>query len=131
MVMKTVGTPALWRRVRNSDTRRADAPIGWREQELFWGLHGRIFYMAIRKFVYQMPIPPDDERAVVVSDAVRQFILGNRRVLGEMRTRQIRTALVTIFPENMSLSAGAASAPRQVGDDPIKGDHQIAITRML
>lgn len=86
MVMKTVGTPALLEAREEFGYTPADAPIGWREQELFWGLHGRIFYMAIRKFVYQMPIPPDDERAVVVSDAVRQFILGTRRVLGEMQS---------------------------------------------
>ncbi len=41
--------------------------------------------MAIRKFVYGMPIPPDEERPMVISDAVRQFILGTRRVLGELQ----------------------------------------------
>ncbi len=86
MVMKTVGTPALMEAREEFGYTPADAPIGWREQELFWGLHGRIFYMAIRKFVYRMPIPPDEERPVVVSDAVRQFILGTRRVLSELQT---------------------------------------------
>lgn len=85
LVMKTVGTPALMEAREEFGFASPDTPIGWREQELFWGLHGRIFYMAIRKFVYRMPIPPDEERAVVVSDAVRQFILGNRRVLSEMQ----------------------------------------------
>lgn len=85
MVMKTVGTPALLEAREEFGFASPDAPIGWREQELFWGLHGRIFYMAIRKFVYRMPIPPDEERPVVVSDAVRQFILGTRRVLTELQ----------------------------------------------
>jgi AcrR family transcriptional regulator len=85
MVMETVGTPALVEAREEFGFASPDMPIGWREQELFWGLHGRIFYMAIRKFVYRMPIPPDDERAVIVSDAVRQFILGTRRVLSELQ----------------------------------------------
>jgi hypothetical protein len=32
-----------------------------------------------------MPVPPEDERAAVVSDAVHQFILGTRRVLSELQ----------------------------------------------
>jgi len=49
-------------------------PLSERETELFWGLHGRIFYLAIRRFVYQTPTPSclDD----VVRDAVRAFFDG-------------------------------------------------------
>ncbi len=32
-------------------------PLSEREVEMFWGLHGRIFYMAIRRFVYDTPTP--------------------------------------------------------------------------
>ncbi|MEH2514051.1 AcrR family transcriptional regulator [Nitrobacteraceae bacterium AZCC 1564] len=85
MVMKTVGTPALLEAREEFGFTSPDTPIGWREQELFWGLHGRIFYMAIRKFVYRMPVPPEDERGAVVSDAVHQFIVGTRRVLSELQ----------------------------------------------
>lgn len=51
-----------------------DAPIGEREAEMFWGLHGRIFYLAIRRFVYGTPTPEslDD----VVRDAVKSFLHG-------------------------------------------------------
>src|SRR5262249_4529355 len=86
MVMKTVGTPALLEAREEFGFASSDAPIGWRAQELFWGLHGRIFYMALRKFVYRTPVPPEEERAAVVSDAVRQFILGTRRVLSELQS---------------------------------------------
>lgn len=40
------------------------APPGSDELELFWGLHGAVFYIAIRKFVYNMPIEIDVEDAV-------------------------------------------------------------------
>jgi hypothetical protein len=56
-------------------------PLSEREVELFWGLHGRIFYMAIRRFVYGTPTPVrlDD----IVRDAVRSFIAGSRMLLPE------------------------------------------------
>jgi AcrR family transcriptional regulator len=55
------------------------APITERERELFWGLHGRIFYIAIRKFVYGTPVPEklDD----IIADATHQFMAGAPHVL--------------------------------------------------
>lgn len=49
-------------------------PLSERETELFWGLHGRIFYLAIRRFVYATATPSvlDD----IVRDGVRSFMLG-------------------------------------------------------
>jgi AcrR family transcriptional regulator len=51
-----------------------ETPLCERETELFWGLHGRIFYLAIRRFVYATPTPEalDD----IVRDGVRSFMLG-------------------------------------------------------
>jgi len=51
-----------------------EAELSERELELAWGLHGRIFYLAIRRFVYQTPTPErlDD----VVRDAVRVHLAG-------------------------------------------------------
>ncbi|MBR0750017.1 TetR/AcrR family transcriptional regulator [Bradyrhizobium japonicum] len=49
-------------------------PLSERETELFWGLHGRIFYLAIRKFIYETPIPPDLD--AIVRDAVQTFMDG-------------------------------------------------------
>ncbi len=53
-----------------------------REVEMFWGLHGRIFYMALRRFVYQVPTPArlDD----IVVDAVRVFIEGSKTLMREL-----------------------------------------------
>jgi AcrR family transcriptional regulator len=58
------------------------APLSEREVEMFWGLHGRIFYMAIRRFVYGTPTPErlDD----IVRDAVRGFIAGSRVLLPDI-----------------------------------------------
>jgi AcrR family transcriptional regulator len=55
------------------------APITEREIELFWGLHGRIFYLAIRRFVYNTPIPTylDD----IVRDAVMAFLIGAKELI--------------------------------------------------
>ena len=57
-------------------------PLSEREVEMFWGLHGRIFYMAIRKFVYGTPTPEhlDD----IVRDAVRGFFIGSRILVAEL-----------------------------------------------
>lgn len=44
------------------------------ELELFWGLHGSIFYIAIRKFVYEVPVEIDINAAV--DNTVRTFFSG-------------------------------------------------------
>ncbi len=59
-----------------------EIPISEREAELFWGLHGRIFYIAIRRFIYGTPIP--DDLDPVVRDAVRGFRGGVAPVLEDI-----------------------------------------------
>lgn len=54
-------------------------PLSERETELFWGLHGRIFYLAIRKFIYATPIPPD--LGAIVRDAVQTFMDGAKTTM--------------------------------------------------
>lgn len=49
-------------------------PPSEQELELFWGLHGGIFYIAIRKFVYNVPVEIDVEAAV--KNAVATFFKG-------------------------------------------------------
>ncbi|TDK44560.1 TetR/AcrR family transcriptional regulator [Antarcticimicrobium luteum] len=39
-------------------------PPSEEEQELFWGLHGAVFYIAIRKYVYGEPVEINIETAV-------------------------------------------------------------------
>lgn len=44
------------------------------EIELFWGLHGSVFYTAIRKFIYNVDVDIEDQS--VVENTVRAFFRG-------------------------------------------------------
>lgn len=57
-------------------------PLSEREVEMFWGLHGRIFYMAIRRFVYDTPTPKQLDTIVV--DAVRTFLDGAKGLMPKL-----------------------------------------------
>lgn len=54
-------------------------PVTERERELFWGLHGRIFYLAIRKFVYGTPVPNTLDE--IIGDATHEFMAGAPHVI--------------------------------------------------
>jgi AcrR family transcriptional regulator len=51
-----------------------DAPFSDEEIERAWGLHGRIFYLAIRKFVYGTQIPVNLDQTL--KDAIAIFLGG-------------------------------------------------------
>ncbi|MBN8968740.1 MAG: TetR/AcrR family transcriptional regulator [Rhizobiales bacterium] len=61
---------------------KEEVPLSEREVEMFWGLHGRIFYMAIRRFVYQTPTPKQLDAIVI--DAVRAFLDGTKALMPEL-----------------------------------------------
>lgn len=44
------------------------------DNELVWGLHSSFFYMGVRKWVYQLPVP--DDLDVVIPSRVRAFLSG-------------------------------------------------------
>lgn len=46
------------------------------EQELFWALHGGVFYVAIRKYIYEVGVPEDIEGTV--TRTTRAFLAGIR-----------------------------------------------------
>jgi AcrR family transcriptional regulator len=50
-------------------------PASERETELMWGLHGGIFYLGIRQWVYGQPAPVDIRQ--VVSDRVHAFVVSS------------------------------------------------------
>lgn len=50
------------------------APLSDAELELSWGLHGEIFYLAIRRWVYGLKVTPDRERFVELT--VAKFLDG-------------------------------------------------------
>ena len=49
-------------------------PLGERELEAFWALHGKVFYLAIRRYIYGVPVPSDVSTVIV--DDVRVFMRG-------------------------------------------------------
>lgn len=59
-----------------------EVPVCEREAELFWGLHGRIFYLAIRRYVYGTQTPED--LSPIVRDAVRSFRAGVPEVIRDI-----------------------------------------------
>lgn len=50
------------------------ARISEREEEAVWGLHGQIFYIAIRHFIYGMPAPANLDQTI--RDHVQRFVRG-------------------------------------------------------
>ena len=56
-------------------------PLTERETEAAWALHGKIFYLAIRKFVYGWPIP--DDLSHVIADDVGAFLRGAAPIFGD------------------------------------------------
>jgi AcrR family transcriptional regulator len=59
------------------DSDGQDAQLSELEEEVVWALHGQIFYIAIRKFVYGTPVPANLEPTIV--DHVRRFVRGSLR----------------------------------------------------
>ncbi|WP_158810294.1 TetR/AcrR family transcriptional regulator [Beijerinckia sp. L45] len=59
-------------RVASNDRGSLDRPLSDREIERALGLHGRIFYLAIRKFVYGLTIP--ENLGGTIGDAVAAFL---------------------------------------------------------
>ena len=66
----TLGLPAL-----------SSIPITAREEEAFWALHGMIFYLGIRKFIYGVRTHRDQSQ--IIEDDVRAFLAGAPLILRE------------------------------------------------
>lgn len=59
-----------------------ELPFTETELELAWGLHGRIFYIAIRKWIYEVDIPSDIES--VIAAEVESFLNGAPKVISRL-----------------------------------------------
>jgi hypothetical protein len=57
-------------------------PLSERETEMFWGLHGRVFYLAIRRYVYETPTP--DHLDDIVRDAITAFLDGSKVLMPKL-----------------------------------------------
>ena len=51
-----------------------DGNVSVREEEVFWAMHGKVFYIALRKFVYAVPAPENIDE--IIADDVRVFLTG-------------------------------------------------------
>jgi len=81
-VIDEIGIPALLE-VRSERGVQAKGPITSWEKELFWGMHGHIFYIALRKYVYGTPTPEGAERDALIANCVSQFLLGSELLMRE------------------------------------------------
>lgn len=53
------------------------------EEELFWGLHGGVFYLAIRKYIYTTPVPLNIDDTV--TRIVKTFFSGIKTQMLDMK----------------------------------------------
>jgi AcrR family transcriptional regulator len=51
-------------RAAHGDPPLAEAPMTDAEAEQLWALHGAIFYLGVRRWVYRLPVPADQDAAV-------------------------------------------------------------------
>ena len=49
-------------------------PPSAEEMEVAWGLHGELFYLAVRRWVYDMPVPDDLDG--IIEAAITRFMQG-------------------------------------------------------
>jgi len=77
--------PPIWREVRHAlGIANASKPTE-RELELMWGMHGGIFYIGVRHWIYGQPMPADLE--AVLADRVHAFMLAAPSVFKKPASR--------------------------------------------
>lgn len=79
-MMEEIGVPTMLE-VRRELGLSSKAPVTAWEEELFWGMHGHIFYIALRKFVYGTPTPEGAARDALIANCVSQFLLGSELLM--------------------------------------------------
>lgn len=60
--------------LRELGGQRSDAPPSAQELEIAWGLHGELFYLAIRRWVYGLAVP--DNLSPLIETSVTRFLDG-------------------------------------------------------
>ena len=72
--------PHIWREMRHELGLTGRAKPTERERELMWGMHGGIFYIGVRRWIYAEAMPEDLD--AVLADRVRAFMLVAPEVFG-------------------------------------------------
>lgn len=67
----------------------SEVPLLPEETELAWGLHGELFYLAVRRWVYDMKVP--DDLDMVVRVAVVKFLAGAPSAVRLLHEDTVRT----------------------------------------
>lgn len=83
-----------------------DIEIAPEEVELFWTLHGGIFYYGVRRYIYESP--GLDNKAAMISNALDAFLSGAETVLRRMPDKPQKGAPQKGTPRK----ARATAAPR-------------------
>ncbi len=85
----------------------ASIPITAREEEAFWALHGMVFYLGIRKFIYSVRTHRDQSQ--IIEDDVRAFLAGAPRHLAG-RLRSGNAGVTATNQQNRKRKKGASRA---------------------
>ncbi|MGL6290714.1 MAG: TetR/AcrR family transcriptional regulator [Silanimonas sp.] len=85
-LLQTRLLPRIWRETRRELGLSTRAKESEAERELIWGLHGGIFYIGIRHWIYGLPMPQD--MGTVVSDRVSAYLLAAPEVFGRVTTSE-------------------------------------------
>lgn len=73
--------PRILRETRRHLGLSEKLPVTERETELMWSLHGGIFYIGIRQWIYGQPGPVDINRVVI--DRIQSFVVSAETLLGK------------------------------------------------
>ena len=65
---------------------QSDAPPSLQELEIAWGLHGELFYLAIRRWAYGLAVP--DDLSPLIETSVTRFLDGAPAALRKLGTLQ-------------------------------------------
>lgn len=63
---------------------QSDAPPSLQELEIAWGLHGELFYLAIRRWAYGLTVP--DDLSPLIETSVTRFLEGAPAALRKLHT---------------------------------------------
>jgi len=92
---------------------RADGPaLSAEELEIAWGLHGELFYLAIRRWVYGMKTP--DDLGPVIRAAVMRFLEGVPAAMRDLKKARLARELPPEPPGPGPRRTGGAGRGRQV-----------------
>jgi AcrR family transcriptional regulator len=71
---KVIAPLAIELRLLAEAPRARKSPPSAEEMEVAWGLHGELFYLAVRRWVYDMPVPDDLDG--IIEAAITRFMHG-------------------------------------------------------